>query len=525
VILRQANHFAAIVFCLLFVAGCPSTTPTAPSIDQVVPEPNAAQRDFRLKVVGRGFGLKSVQFDLSKREGLVSTSSLALDIKLGGDVIKRIDRVELESTQVLYAQVTLDRPLTMGLYDVALLEGGTEIALKPEAFFAPGENGELPDGGPGDANLEKDGAPLDGDIERDADVDAGDAGDVGAPDDGGVVVPDDGGPIDADTPDVGTPDSGLGPFPGAYGYRRLISPNNTVLAPANVTIEIPIPHATMLADGTASNADGSDLAIYQGADRLAHQWRDEFVLGTDQLVIVARLVRDLPIGGSETDPLVLYSSDPNATPAVTDAVFEFSERFFAPVPGTWYEANNWGHCNLDRPIEATTNPNGSYCAIDASASNLARQTLGTPNLAVLQSAPGADLVYEQSVWLAGRMIDGPADIIYFAYGPQPNVFDNTINPPVTAYAGFVPNAQLTFQDTDNQPRTADGWRFPPDVIQWWQRMTLRWTPTIDAPSLHFRHISTNANASTSSFAAIDDWTVRLALEPDFAPVLGPVEPR
>jgi hypothetical protein len=130
-----------------------------------------------------------------------------------------------------------------------------------------------------------------------------------------------------------------------------------------------------------------------------------------------------------------------------------------------------------------------------------------------------------SVWQAGRTIDGPADILYFSYGADNDTFDDTVEPALAAYAGYVPNGTLTFQDTDGQDRTVNGWRHPPDVVEWWQRTTLRFTPTIDNPTLHWRYVSTNPNASNASASIIDDWWLRLAVEPDFTPVLGPVEAR
>ncbi len=510
-------------FLLSLVAGCPNTKATQPSIDGVEPEGDVTTVSFRLKVTGRGFGLKSVTFNVAKREGQVAPTPMSLQIARGESVIKRIDGVTVESPRVVYADVELsDRLPGNQRYDVALLDGTDLIARLDEAFFVPAQtstetpaDGGLTDGGDliKDASL-PDGGDMDAGV--DTGVDGGaDAGDTGVE--------------DAGAEDAGVADSGLGPFEGAFGFRRLILPNNAVVAPAGVTIEIPVPHASMLTSSTALAADGADLAVYQGPDRLEHQWSDRFALGTDQLVIVARLVRDLPIGGSETDPLVLYSGDPGAALQVSDGVFQFAERFFNPVANNWYVASNWVHCNIDRPFEVifdqNNGPFGAYCAIDRSASNLSRATLATPNLAGLDSAPGANLTYDMSAWLAGRTIDGAADITYFSYGPVNDQFDNTTDLDPTAFSGFVPNGTLTFQDTDNQNRTVNGWRFPPDAIQWWQRTRIRFVPAFDAPALHFRFVSTNANTSNNSFFSVDDWWVRLALEPDFAPVLGPVEAR
>lgn len=463
---------------------------------------------FELEVTGRGFGLNSVEFDVSSRQG-VATPDLAVAILTASDeVIERIEgeRIALESPRKLYAEVRRTQPIPTGSYDVALFEGERQVARKAEALFVPPTNVT-----PKDAAIERDA----GEPSMDADV----------PDDGGTPdggIPDMGMP-DTGIPDTGPPDSGLGPFQGAYQYRQLIEPNNTVAAPAGVTIEVPIPHAQLVADGAALS-DGADLAIYQGPDRLEHQWRDRFAVGTDQLVIVARILRDIPVGGAPDDPLVLYYGDAAATLTVTDGVFEFSERFLAEVGANWFVANNWIHCNLDRPTEAilAMDQRFSYCVLDVTNNNLVRQTLATPNLA-LSNNPGANLTYEMSVWMAGQTVDGPDDILYFSYGAQNDVFDTTLEPDAAGWGGFTPNGTLTFTDTDDQPRTVSGWRYPVDQIQWWQRTTLRFVPAIDQPALHFRHVSTNANTSNASFAAIDDWWVRKALDPDFQPVLGPVE--
>ena len=123
------------------VAGCPDTDATAPAIDAVEPEGDAASTSFRLKVSGRGFGLKSVQFDVSKREGRVETEEMALQIERGGAVIKRIDQIDIESPRVLYAEVALSDPLRTGNYDVALI--GAEVGGKATVVIARADDTPL----------------------------------------------------------------------------------------------------------------------------------------------------------------------------------------------------------------------------------------------------------------------------------------------------------------------------------------------------------------------------------------------
>ena len=45
------------------------------------------------------------------------------------------------------------------------------------------------------------------------------------------------------------------------------------------------------------------------------------------------------------------------------------------------------------------------------------------------------------------------------------------------------------------------------------------------PSFHFRYISENANTNPDTFFALDDLTIRLALDPDFQVTLGAEEAR
>lgn len=497
------------------LAGCPSTTGDPVRITNVEVVGDASSTAFELEVEGRGFGFTRISFDVSEGTGTSSTVDLSLRIfrQNGGNArVFRRRALTIQSPRLMRADVRLDQPLVEGTYGVQLFEGMEQLAELPAAFEVGG------DGPPGDAG-----------------VDAGEPGDAGAPDDAEVVEagpPDTGAPPDAGFPDTGPPDTGVVvPFVGNYAYRRSVDVTSQVVAPAGATLVVPVPHATLVAEGKAE-PDGRDLRIYQGTTPLDFQWSDRFAVGTDTLEIVARLARDVPVGGDPADPLTLYYGDPAATNTPGDGVFEFVERFAAEVApqqqgndDAWFSAAAWIHCNLDRPLEMILDPGtrGSYCALDR-INGLARSTLATPRVRTMRNAPGANLVYEMSMWLAGQTPDGNEDIVYFSYGADNETFEATQDVGLGSWRGFVPNGQLTFQDSDGQPRTVDGWRFPPDTIQWWQRAYARFVPVIDQPSLHFRNVSTD-NDSIDVGPSVDDWWVRLAVDPAPTIGLGPEEVR
>lgn len=509
---------------LLFLAsaglfGCPSTTADPLRVLSVTVVGDSASTAFELDIEGRGFGLSTINYDVAAGTGTSSTVDLGLRISRQNGANAQVFRrrsVIVQSPRLIRATIRLDQGLVPGIYRLELLRGQVTVAENPAAFevlsdLPPSDGGV--DGGPSpDTGMIPDAGPLD----------AGPDG--GSPDSG----PGDVG-VDAGPPDTGIPDSGLGPFVGNYGFRRSVNVGSTVLVPAGATLVIPVPHATLVAQ-MKSEADGRDLRVYQGTTPLDFQWADRFSVNTDALEIVVRVARDIPPGGAALDPIAVYYGDPNASNAAGDGVFEFVERFDAPVtpiqPGddtAWFKADAWDHCNAAHGTDAplANGDNQAYCAFDRSG-NLARSSLATPRQLQVRAAPGANLIYEMNIWFAGQTPDTNEDLVYFSYGADNETFDQTLEVPPTSWRGFSPNNQVTFQDVNNQNRTVDGWNFTPNAVQWWQRSLLRFVPSVDQPSLHFRFISTD-NSSNAGVTVIDDWWIRVTVEPAPSITLGPEE--
>lgn len=502
---------------LLFLAsaglfGCPSTTADPIQILSVQVLGDPASTEFELEVEGRGFGLHSVSYDLSSGTGTSSTVDLSIRISRQNGSDARIFRgaaLTVQSPRLLKVALKLDQALVAGIYRLELMRELDVLAEEATAFEvmgdAPPKDAGVDAGSPADTGVPNgDGGPLD----------TG-AGDTGAPDTG--------------PPDSGEPDSGLGPFVGNYAYRRSVNLTSGVEIPAGATIVVPVPHATLIAEAKAQ-PDGRDLRVYQGSTPLEFQWADTVALATDGLEIVARVARPIPVGGTPGDALALYYGDPAATNTPGDGVFLFIERFEAPISPVsqgndtaWFKADNWVHCNGQHGIDAVL-PNGdnhAYCALDRSG-GLARSTLATPRQTQMSPTPGANLIYEMSLWMAGQTPDNLEDLTYFSYGADNETFPGTVELPPAAWQGLLPDGQLTFQDNNGQNRLVNGWRFTPGAIQWWQRTRARFVPTIDQPSLHFRFVSTD-NSSNNGAVLIDDWWVRLAVQPEPVIVLGEEE--
>src|SRR5207248_1872755 len=135
----------------------------------------------------------------------------------------------------------------------------------------------------------------------------------------------------------------LGPFVGGYRFRRLVNATNATLldAPAGTTLALTVPLQTMVQLQQAK-ADGSDVALYLGPSLLDTQWEDASMLGTNNAVLIARMpLATAPGPIPAATPLVLYSGDPLATVARSDAVFTFVERFSANVQAPPWKANTW----------------------------------------------------------------------------------------------------------------------------------------------------------------------------------------
>lgn len=508
---------AGILFLLsASLFGCPSTNGDGVRILAVEVVGDTNNAEFDLEVQGRGFGLTNLVYDVSSGTGTSSTAELTARISQqnGGNArIFKKSAITVQSPQFLKVAVRLNEPLVQGIYRLELIEGMNTLAEETAAFEVAGD-GKRPDAG----------------VDAGPPVDTG----MGSPDGGEDGGPGDTGPIDtgigdAGPPDSGEPDSGLGPFVGNYAYRRSVEVTSTVQIPAGATLVVPLLHGTWIAEGKAET-DGRDIRVYQGGTPLDFQWADANALGTDTLAVVVRVARAIPVGGMAGDALAVYYGDPAATNVPGDGVFAFIERFEAPVSpinqgndGAWFKADNWVHCNAQNGVNQVlaNGDNHSYCALDRSG-GLARSTLATPRQTQMSNAPGANLIYEMSIWMAGQTPDGLEDLTYFSYGSDNETFQDTIDVPLANWQGLLPDGQLTFQDSDNQNRLVQGWRFTPAAIQWWQRTIARFVPSIDQPSLHFRHVSTDDDSQAGA-ALIDDWWVRLAVEPKPVLVLGPEE--
>lgn len=480
---------------------------------------------FRLEISGRGFGLGGVAYSVSEGTGTLAADELALEITRGPKAARSLelpiprDGLTLESPRRVIARVSLEQPLAPGIYGVSLRQGGEETVALESAFEVPPAGEVRPDAGADDLGAE--------------DLDAGFPEDGGEELDGGQGL-DGAQGLDAEPGRDAEPgDSGLGDFRGPFAHRQPVEVRAAGTIPAGTTLRVFVPHLTLIGQGLV-RADGADLAIYQGGDRLPHHYEDHARIGTDGLALITRLLRDVPATGApESDPLALYFGDPLATFTPDPGVFEFHTSFDVPVTTTpsnretvWLQADNWAHCNLNRPTEATVAQNGAYCVFDRTSSNLVRQTLATPRLNAVVSNPGPGRIYEMSFWLAGRMIDGPADILYLSHYTNNEDFALTQTFLDGGYGGFQPNASLTFRDVNNANRTVRGWRLPNDQVQWWLRSTLRFLPAFNGPSFHFRHISLNSNSyNGTSFAAVDDWWIRLTMNPEPQVGLGPMQTR
>lgn len=483
-------------------------------IAEVLVEGDPSGLDLTLDIRGRGFGLANTRYDLSEGTGAAGDPELKARFYNRSALSRTFERESLMllSPQRILLPLNLSQPLPPGVYFVELTNGQDQTAVS-EAIF---EIGLDRDGGTGDSGFPP--------------IDAGDGGtvpDLGFPD-GGLP---DALPVDTGVPDSGLPpDSGLGPFVGNYGWRAKVEVSSTVNAVAGTTIKVPIPHLSWMNAGQAQAA-GADLVLYQGATALPFQWDDGTRLGTNDLQMIARLAVDVPPNGDPANPLVVYFGDPAAANTPTDAVFELALRFAAPVApvnsgndNAWHVPNYWQHCSFDRTVPGGQAPfNGAYCNGDFA--DFIRSTLGTPRVTTITAPPPANTVYAASLFIAGRMIDGPLDLLYLAHGPVNNNFAAALTFPTASYTGFVPNGSLTFQETTGANRTEDGWRLDPTAYQEWSRAEVRFTPAIDQPSFQLRYLSLNNQQGGNSFVAVDDFWIRRALEPDFGVTLGPTEAR
>ncbi len=498
---------SALVALSLFFAGCPSVTPTQAEITaaEVVGDPSSSA--YEVHVSGRGFAPTTLEYNLSSGTGN-GTAELVLEIFRSTDGrTTKSAHVDLVSTRELNAHLTA--ALDPGTYGVRLMrEGRTGKVAELETAFiirAPGEVDE--DGGaPGGSDA---GVPTDSEVLLE---------------DGAVVYPD--APVypDAEPEDLGAPDSGLGDFIGNYRYRSEVRLTNLSAgeAPAGITFTVRVPHATLLAAGM-SNADGTDLGLYYGTVQLPYAWDDYMKLGTDDLVMIAQLPELIPAGAerNRTIPLSLYFGDPQAAVLPTDGIFTFAQRFNTALPADW-TLRAYTHCSWDRSSETTTMIPGAYCVYDAVGEQ--RISLSSPRIAAIDALLPPNQVYVLAFYLSGVM-NGANDLMYFSVDDNVAAYEQTIQLQANEWTENPPLNALTFEDiNDFGLRTVFGWKLPA-VRQPWTRSVARFRSPVEDPSLQVRFLSIDVLDQPATYVAIDDYTVRLAMDVELTGILQPVELR
>jgi hypothetical protein len=523
--------FLLIFFISIALAGCPSGTATTPQIvsARFVGDPQSG--DFTVDVMGFGFGPTQVAFDLSQGRGQ-ATASFQVQIFDSAD-LGRItipsDEVSVKSPRELTAHV-IAHPLLAGSYGLRIYPPDSDqhalTTRRDVLVVAQGSTTAVDAGDPGiDAATGMDANPVFADATG---LDAGPPTDGGLPDAAGADAANDGG---------ATSDSGLGPFVSTFKYRRGVNVVNSSggTTTASTTILVTVPHATMLAANQAK-PDGSDIALYMGATLLDSQWDDATKLGTDQLVLIARLA--LPIATGTTTPMALYFGDPTAAVQRADSIFHFAERFSTPLvlsmngDQTKWIANSWTNCDRDYPMDNVAL--GAYCILETFTPLPNHKTIATPVIpTVRMTGLSPNLIYETSFWVEGKMIvdatqqTDTQDLLYFAYynanGPNYNL---TTIVPTADFVSFAPTVPaFTFVDigtSGTSTRTVSGWTFPAAGIGW-TRVRARLVPTYDGTSFHVRFVTNDTTANMGTFVAIDDFTVRLATNPELKATLGAIE--
>lgn len=526
--MRRLLATISISACVL--SACPSVETTPAAIVSAAVVGDARSSSFVVHVVGRGFAPSALEYNLASGTGSASSDFVLHLIRSLDGVMYPSARVDLLSTTELDAHVAI--ALAPGVYDVRLVRKGADSPLAElEGAFSievarPGEDAAVFD----DASLEA----ADAVVQNDATIDP----------DGGVIVEPDGGAIDgglvfeadattypdAEPPEVGPPDvgiepdSGLGNFAGNYLHRQEVrlTNNSSGTAPIGTTFVLPIPHAAMISAGFAK-ADGTDLALYFGTTSYPYVWEDAAKLGTDQLVMIAQLPEEV-LAQTERDrttPLVLYYGDPAANVQPTDAVFTFSQRFNAALPNTW-TTRVWTPCAWDRSSELPAAANGAYCVTDDNGEQ--RVTVSSPRLANVDSTIAPNLVYVLSFFLSGVMT-GANDLVYFAIDDDTDAYELTQQLSPAAWTVAPPLVSQTFVEINNfGNRTVTGWRFGA-TRQAWTRSVARFRTPFDDPSLHLRFLSIDNADNAATFVAVDDYTLRLALDVEMTGSLDPVESR
>lgn len=496
---------SALLSLAIVCAGCPSVTPTQAEITaaEVVGDPQTTS--YEVQVTGRGFTPSTLEYNLSSGTGS-GAAELVLEIFRASDGrTTRSTHVDLVSTRELTAHLTA--ALDLGTYGVRLVREGQsgKVAELETAFIIRA----TPD--------RRDGGELDGGVTTEGDAEV-------LLEDGAVVYPDAAVFPDAEAPDLGAPDSGLGEFPGNFRYRQEVRLTNTSLgdAPAGITFTVAIPHGMMLSAGQ-TNADATDIALYYGTVQLPYAWEDRSKVGTDQLVMIAQLPELIPAGAerSRLVPLAIYYGDPQAAVLPTDAVFAFVERFNTALPADW-TLRDWTQCLWDRSTEIMTPLPGAYCVTDAAGEQ--RISLSSPRIAALDANLPLNQVYVLSFYLSGVM-GGANDLLYFAVDDNVALYEQTIQLQPTEWTEAPPLVPFTFLDINNAGlRTVLGWQFGA-IRQPWTRSVARFRSPVEDPSLHVRYLSIDQADNAATYVAIDDYTVRLALDTELSGQLQPAELR
>ncbi|MEL6187477.1 MAG: hypothetical protein AAFU79_22900, partial [Myxococcota bacterium] len=277
-------------------------------IEGAEPDRLEARPDLDVALIGRGFGLEGIAFDLTRGRGEAAQGQFSARLLGPEGFTAEVppENVSAFSPRRLNLRIRLPAPPPLGAYTVQL-HLGDELAAEASNVLVLV--------GPGD--------------DSDAGVSDAEASDSGA--DAGIL---------------------------GFSFRQAIEVTFPRAVPPGLTLRLPVPHAQLVAEG--ARADGRDLRVARGDTPLPFQWEDDRALGTDDLVMVVGLTSGFPAGPAE-DLQLLFGSDERTAP--TDEVFLFAERFSEPlapmateVPDAWLQAPAWGPCPLDRSQNQPLSP-------------------------------------------------------------------------------------------------------------------------------------------------------------------------
>jgi hypothetical protein len=151
-------------------------------------------------------------------------------------------------------------------------------------------------------------------------------------------------------------------------------------------------------------------------------------------------------------------------------------------------------------------------------------TISSPRIGAIDQNIAPNLVYVVAFFLSGVM-GGANDLVYFSVDDDVDAYDQTIQLAPASWVEYPPTVSLTFEEINNfGPRTVSGWRLP-GARQDWTRAVARFRSPVEDPSLHLRFLSIDQTDLAATFVAVDDYTVRLALDAELTGTLDPVEGR